>query len=75
MPDRVPVAAPNRRAIDQRCQAKGLGRALCRDAARRVLAAADSSGIHCMPVHGIGDEAKICYVHLWLHVSPLEPMP
>lgn len=74
MPDPVPVAVLGRLAIDKSFQGKGLGRALFRDAALRVLAAADSIGIRGMLVHAISDEAKAFYVGLGLVVSQLEPM-
>jgi GNAT superfamily N-acetyltransferase len=74
MPDPVPVAVLGRLAIDRTCQGQGLGRALFRDAALRVLAAADSIGIRGMLVHAISEEAKAFYVSLGLEVSPLEPM-
>jgi GNAT superfamily N-acetyltransferase len=74
MPDPVPVAVLGRLAIDKTFQGKGLGRALFRDAALRVLAAADSIGIRGMLVHAISDEAKAFYLGLGLDVSPLEPM-
>lgn len=74
MPDPVPVAVLGRLAIDKSFQGKGLGRALFRDAALRVVAAADSIGIRGMLVHAISDEAKAFYVGLGLDVSPLEPM-
>jgi GNAT superfamily N-acetyltransferase len=74
MPDPVPVAVLGRLAIDKAYQGKGLGRALFRDAALRVLAAADSIGIRGILVHAISDQAKAFYVGLGLEVSPLEPM-
>ncbi len=74
MPDPVPVAVLGRLAIDKSFQGKGLGRALFRDAALRVVAAADSIGIRGMLVHAISDEAKAFYLGLGLDVSPLEPM-
>ncbi len=74
MPDPVPVAVLGRLAIDKSFQGKGLGRALFRDAALRVLAAADSIGIRGMLVHAISDEAKAFYLALGLDVSPLEQM-
>lgn len=74
MPDPVPVAVLGRLAIDRSFHGRGLGRALFRDAALRVLAAADSIGIRGMLVHAISDEAKAFYVGLGLDVSPLEPM-
>ena len=74
MPDPVPVAVLGRLAIDKTQQGKGLGRALFRDAALRVLGAADSIGIRGMLVHAISGDAKAFYVGLGLDVSPLEPM-
>jgi len=74
MPDPVPVAVLGRLAVDKAYQGKGLGRALFRDAALRVLSAADSIGIRGMLVHAISDEAKAFYLGLGLNVSPLEPM-
>lgn len=74
MPDPVPIAVLGRLAIDKAYQGKGLGRALFRDAAMRVLAAADSIGIRGLLVHAISDQAKAFYAGLGLEVSPLEPM-
>lgn len=74
MPDPVPVAVLGRLAVHKAHHGKGLGRALFRDAALRVLAAADSIGIRGMLVHAISDEAKAFYVGLGLQVSPLEPL-
>ena len=74
MPDPVPVAVLGRLAIDKAYQGRGLGRALFRDAAMRVLVAADSIGIRGLLVHAISDEAKAFYVGLGLNVSPLDPM-
>lgn len=74
MPDPVPVAVLGRLAVDKAYQGKGLGHALFRDAALRVLAAADSIGIRGMLVHAISVQAKAYYLGLGLEVSPLEPM-
>lgn len=74
MPDPVPVAVLGRLAVDKAYQGKGLGRALFRDAALRLLAAAGSIGIRGMLVHAISDDAKAFYLGLGLEVSPLEPM-
>ena len=74
MPDPIPVAVLGRLAIDKSHQRQGLGRALFRDAALRVIAAADSIGIRGMLVHAISDEAKAFYVGLGLDVSPLESL-
>lgn len=74
MPDPIPVAVLGRLAIDRARQGQGLGRALFRDAALRVISAADSLGIRGLLVHAISDEAKAFYIGLGLDVSPLEPM-
>jgi predicted N-acetyltransferase YhbS len=45
MPDPIPVVVLARLAVDRNYQGRGLGRALFRDAARRVEHAADAIGI------------------------------
>lgn len=74
MPDPVPVAVLGRLAIDKLYQGKGLGRALFRDAALRVQAAADSIGIRGLLVHAVSADAKAFYIALGLAESPLDPM-
>lgn len=74
MPDPIPVAVLARLAVDHRWQGKGLGRALFRDAARRVANAADAIGIRGIVVHAISPEAKMFYVALGFDPSPREPM-
>lgn len=74
MPDPIPLVVLGRLAIDRLQQGRGLGRALFRDAALRVVAAADSIGIRGLLVHAISEEARAFYVGLGLDVSPLEPM-
>ena len=53
---------------------KGLGRALFRDAARRVAQAAEAIGIRGIVVHAISEEAKRFYLALGFDASPSEPM-
>ena len=53
---------------------QGIGRALFRDSALRVMQAAETIGIRGMLVHAISDEAKAFYLALGLSKSPLEPM-
>lgn len=72
MPDPVPVAVLGRLAIDKAYQGKGLGRALFRDAALRVQAAADSIGIRGLLVHTVSVDAKAFYIALGLAESPLD---
>jgi GNAT superfamily N-acetyltransferase len=74
MPDPIPVVILARLAIDQTCQGRGLGRALFRDAALRVMQAADTIGIRGIIVHTISLPAKDFYLALGFDVSPLEPM-
>ena len=74
MPDPVPVAVLGRLAIAQSFQKHGLGRALIRDAATRVLQAAEVIGIRGILVHAISPEAKAFYLAVGCEVSRLEPL-
>jgi GNAT superfamily N-acetyltransferase len=74
MPDPVPVAILARLAVDQAYQGRSLGRALFRDAARRVAQAADVIGIRGIVVHAISEEARTFYLALGFDPCPGEPM-
>jgi GNAT superfamily N-acetyltransferase len=74
MPEPIPVAVLGRLAVDQTYRGQGVGRALFRDSAMRVMQAAEAIGIRGMLVHAISEEAKAFYVALGLSESPLEPM-
>ncbi len=74
MPNPIPVALLGRLAVDQSQQGKGLGRALFRDGAKRIINAADTLGIRGLVVHAVSDEARAFYLALGLDPSPLEPM-
>jgi GNAT superfamily N-acetyltransferase len=74
MPDPIPVTVLARVAVDHGWQGRGLGRALFRDAARRVVNAADAIGIRGIVVHAISPEAKKFYLALGFDPSPREPM-
>jgi GNAT superfamily N-acetyltransferase len=74
MPDPIPVAILARLAVDRAYQGRGLGRALFRDAARRVTAAADAIGIRGIVVHAISEEAKAFYLALGFEAAAHEPM-
>jgi GNAT superfamily N-acetyltransferase len=74
MPNPIPVVILARLAIDNSYQSQGLGRALFRDAALRVIHAADTIGIRGIIVHAISEEAKNFYLALGFNLSPLEPM-
>ena len=74
MPDTIPVAILARFAVDREWQGRGIGRALFRDAARRVSQAADVIGIRGIVVHAISEEANKFYVALGFDPSPSESM-
>jgi GNAT superfamily N-acetyltransferase len=74
MPEPIPVAVLGRLAVDHAFQGKGIGRALFRDAALRVMQAAETIGIRGLLVHAISEEASAFYLALGLSPSPLEPM-
>lgn len=67
MPDPIPVIVLARLAVDRNYQGRGLGRALFRDAALRVVHAADTIGIRGIVVHAISEEARKFYVALGFH--------
>jgi len=74
MPDPIPVVVLARLAVDQAHQNRGLGRALVRDGARRVVNAADAIGIRGILVHAISEEAKAFYLALGFDPFPIDPM-
>ncbi len=74
MPDPVPVSVLGRLAVERSFQKHGLGRALLRDAAMRVVQAAAIIGIRGMLVHALSPEAKSFYLAFGFEVSPLQPM-
>lgn len=74
MPDPVPVAVLGRLAIDRARQNQGLGRALVRDAAQRVIHAAEAIGIRGVLVHAISAEAAAFYLAVGFEPSPFEAL-
>lgn len=74
MPEPIPVAILGRLAVDRTYHGQGIGRALFRDSALRVMQAADAIGIRGVLVHAISEEAKAFYLALGFSESPLEPM-
>jgi GNAT superfamily N-acetyltransferase len=74
MPDPIPVVLLGRLAVDTSRHGQGFGRALLRDAATRVIGAAETVGIRGIVVHAISDQAKAFYLALGFEPSPLEPM-
>ena len=74
MPDPIPVIVLGRLAVDTSQQGRGLGRALFRDAALRVLQAASIIGVRGVLVDAISDDARAFYLALGMTVSPLDRM-
>lgn len=74
MPDPIPVVVLGRLAIGKGYQGKGIGRAMVRDAAKRVIAAGDEIGIRGIVVHAISDQAKAFYLALGFLQSPTSDM-
>jgi predicted N-acetyltransferase YhbS len=74
MPDPIPVVLLGRLAIDRAWQRQGIGRALFRDAAMRVLHAADTIGVRAIVVQAISDDAQNFYVALGFSECRGDPM-
>ncbi len=74
MPDPVPVVVLGRLAVDQSLQGSGFGRALVRDASKRIIQAADTIGIRGLVVHALSMEAKAFYERVGFEPSPLDPL-
>ena len=74
MPDPIPVVVLGRLAVDRSRHGKGLGRALFRDGALRVLQAADIIGVRGLLVDAISEDAKAFYLALGMTQSPFNPM-
>jgi len=74
MPDPIPVVLLGRLAVDRSFQNKGIGRGLVRDAACRVIQAADIIGIRGLLVQALSIEAKEFYEHTGFYASSLDPM-
>lgn len=63
-----------RLAIDKSYQAKGIGRALLRDAILRTIQAAAIGGIRAILVHAISEDARRFYERSGFASSPVDPM-
>ena len=73
MPYPIPVVVLGRLAVDGSLHGQGFGRALVRDAALRVMQAADVIGIRGMTVQALSGEAKVFYEHIGFEPSPIDP--
>jgi GNAT superfamily N-acetyltransferase len=74
MPNPVPIVILGRLAVDRAWQGRGLGRGLFRDAAQRVVQAADAIGIRGILVHAISEQARKFYLGLGFDECPGQPM-
>lgn len=74
IPNPIPVAVLARLAVDRTCHHRGVGRALFRDAVRRVVQAADAIGIRGIVVHAISEEARNFYLALGFEPTPGDSM-
>ncbi len=74
MPDPIPVVVLARMAVDRTHQGQGIGRALFRDAALRILNAAETIGIRGILVHAISEEARKFYLALGFEACPADPL-
>ena len=73
MPDPIPVVVLGRLGVDSTVRGQGLGRALVRDAAMRILQAAEVIGVRGMTVQALSDDAKVFYEHMGFEASPIAP--
>lgn len=69
----VPVMILARLAVDRDHQAKGLGKALLKDALLRTAQAADIAGIRCLLVHAKDEAARQWYESWEFEPSPTDP--
>ena len=70
----VPVMILARLAVDKRHQARGLGRALLKDALLHTLQAADIAGIRAILVHAKDETARQWYERWDFEPSPTDPL-
>lgn len=74
MPDPIPVVLLGRLAIHTAYQGRGLGRALMKDAFKRMLSASQEIGIRGMVVHAISEDARAFYQKVGFDQSPTGEM-
>ena len=72
MPEPIPLVVLARLAVDREYQGRGLGRAMFRDSARRVVQAADCIGVRGIIVHAISEVAQRFYIALGFDPSPVD---
>jgi len=70
----VPVILLARFAVDKHEQGTGLGKALLKDALRRIAQAADIIGARAVLVHAIDEQARKFYEHFDFEPSPVHDL-
>ena len=74
IPAPFPVVVLGRLVVDRSLQGKGLGRALVKDAAQRVIQAADTIGVRGLVAQALPDEAPGIYERVGFDPPSLDPM-
>jgi GNAT superfamily N-acetyltransferase len=70
----IPVILLARLAVDKNERGTGLGKALLKDALRRIAHAADIVGARAVPVHAIDEQARRFYEHFDFEPSPVHDL-
>ncbi len=70
----IPVILLARLAVDEGSQGSGLGKALLKDALRRIARAADIVGARAVLVHAIDELARKFYEHFDFEPSPVHEL-
>lgn len=73
MPDPIPVLLLGRLAVDNRCQGRGIGAGLLKDALLRCLNASREIGARAVLVHALDDDAAAFYLQYKFKPFPGEP--
>src|SRR3546814_18305739 len=71
MPNPLPVMVLGRMAVEQHHAGAGLGKAMLREAMRRVLEASEKVGARALVVHAIDDEAVTFYTQFGFQIFPI----
>lgn len=74
MPDPIPMAVIARLAVDLRCQSKGIGAGLLKDALLRIVQAADQIGIKGVLADALHEKLCSFYERFGFRPSPSLPL-
>ena len=70
LPNPVPVMVLGRLAVDKRHHARGLGKALLREAVQRTLTVSREAGVRALIIHALDDEAVTFYAQFGFQQFP-----